>query len=147
MVQNQHDRKFCDRCQRNVFPARPKPNFILILSLFILIIPGLIYLIIYGLKPQNRCPICSSVVSYQINYHYPPFRDGDPNSYDPTLIGGTVIRSETTIMDPEGVFVDFIPPRKNSPLLPPSPREYCNFCGNEFHDVHAEKCPNCGTSR
>ena len=106
MVQNQHDRKLCAKCQRNVFPVRPKPDMIFIILLFILVIPGLIYLIIYGLKPQDRCPICYSQVSDSIDYHHPPFRNGDPNSFDPTLIGGTVIRSESTILNPEGDYVD-----------------------------------------
>jgi hypothetical protein len=145
MVQNQHDRKLCTKCQRNVFPVRPKPDMIFIILLFVLVIPGLIYLIIYGLKPQDRCPICYSQVSNSIDYQFPPFRNGDPNSYDPSLIGGTVIRSESTIMNPEGDYVDYVPPKK--PIQLPKPREYCKFCGVEIQDLNTDKCANCGTSR
>ena len=145
MVQNQLDRRLCDKCQRNVFPVRDKPNMIALILLFVLVIPGIIYLIIYGLQPENRCPICYSVVADTINYHYPPFRNGDPNSYDPTLIGGTVIRSESTILNPEGDYKEYIPPKQ--PILPPKPREYCKFCGVELQDPNTDKCSNCGTSR
>jgi len=146
MVQNQLNRKFCTKCQRNVFPVRPKPDMAFLILLFVLIIPGIIYLIIYGLRPENRCPICYTIVSDTIDYHYPPFRNGDPNSYDPSLIGETVIRSEATILNPEGDFVDYIPPELPS-QAPPSPREYCKFCGAEFVNSNSVKCTNCGTSR
>ncbi|MBN2156545.1 MAG: hypothetical protein JW776_10925 [Candidatus Lokiarchaeota archaeon] len=145
MVQNQQDRKFCVKCQRNVFPTRDKPEMALLILLFIFVIPGLIYLIFYGFKPKNRCPICYSVVSDKIDYHYPPFRNGDPDSYDPSLIGGTVIRTESTIMNPEGDFLKYIPPVEQ--ISPPIPREYCKYCGMEFQDPTVAKCPNCGTSR
>ena len=147
MVQNQHDRKFCTKCQRNVFPVRPKPDMAFLILLFILVIPGLIYLIIYGLKPENKCPICYTTVSNTIDYHYPPFRNGDPNSYDQTLIGGTVIRSEPTIMNPEGEYLEYIPPVEKKVEQIPKPRVYCKFCGSELADNNTEKCLNCGTSR
>ncbi len=147
MVQNQHDRKLCEHCQRNVFPVRPKPNMVLLILLFIFVIPGLIYLIIYGLTEENRCPICYSEVSDMISYHHPPFRNGDPNSYDPSLIGGKVIRSEPTIMDPEGEYVEYVPPVEKKTQNLPKPRVYCKFCGIELSDLDTEKCPNCGTSR
>ena len=146
MVQNQNDRKFCTKCLRNVYPVRPKPDMVFLILLFILVIPGLIYLIFYGFKPENRCPICYTKVSDTIDYNYHPFRDGDPNSFDSSLIGGTVIRSESTILNPEGDYVEFIPPEQTSQALP-KPREYCKFCGTEFSDSNSEKCSNCGTSR
>jgi hypothetical protein len=118
---------------------------IFLILLFILVIPGIIYLIIYGLKPEDRCPICYKNVTNTINYHYPPFRNGDPNSYDPTLIGGSVIRSESTILNPEGNYVDYFPPKNSHPHS--KSREYCKFCGNEIQDLNTDKCPNCGTSR
>ena len=145
MVQNQHDRRLCTKCQRNVFPVRPKPDMIFIILLFVLVIPGLIYLIIYGLKPEDRCRICYSQVSDTINYHYPPFHNGDPNSFDASLIGGTVIRSESTILNPEGDYVEYMPPNKTN--QPSRPREYCKFCGVEVQDPNTSKCANCGTSR
>ncbi len=145
MVQNQHDRKLCTKCKTNVFPTREKPEMVFLILLFILIIPGIIYLIIYGLKPKNRCPICYSVVSDSIDYHYPPFRDGNPDSFDASLIGGTVIRSEPTIMNPEGDFLDYQPPEQQS--VSPEQHVYCKFCGEEIEDLKEEKCSNCGTIR
>jgi hypothetical protein len=147
MVQNQHDRKLCTKCQRNVFPVRPKPNMAFLILLFILVVPGIIYLIFYGLKPKIYCPICYSKVSETIDYHYPPFRNGDPNSFDPKLIGGTVIRTEPTIMNPEGEFVDYVDPPEKLEKNISTPRTYCKFCGIELQDPNIEKCPNCGTSR
>jgi len=145
MVQNPHDRKLCMKCKRNVFPAREKPEMVLLILLFILVIPGLIYLILYGLKPKNCCPICYSVVSDTIDYHYPPFRNGDPNSYDPSLIGGTVIRTESTFLNPEGDFVGYLPPEEKKLLQ--EHLEYCRYCGMEFQDPTIKKCVNCGTAR
>ena len=145
MTQNQYDRKLCPKCKRNVFPTREKPDMAFLILLFVLIIPGIIYLIIYGLKPKNKCPICYSIVTDSIDYHYPPFRDGNPDSYDPSLIGGTVIRSEPTIMNPEGDFLDYRPPQH--PSESPKQHLYCKFCGMEYKDPNAKKCSNCGTSR
>ena len=147
MVQNQHDRKLCVHCQRNVFPVRPKPNMALLVLLFIFVIPGLIYLIIYGLTEETKCPICYNEVSERISYYHPPFRNGDPNSYDSSLIGGKVIRSEPTIMNPEGDYIDYIPPMDKQKEQVPKSREYCKFCGTELFDSEFEKCPNCGTTR
>ena len=145
MVQNQHDRKLCAQCKRNVFPTREKPDMAFLILLFILVIPGIIYLIIYGLKPKNRCPICYSLVADSIDYHYPPFRDGNPDSFDSSLIGGTVIRTEPTIMNPEGDFIGYHPPQQHSDSA--KQHVYCKFCGMEFEDPKAEKCANCGTFR
>ena len=145
MVQNQHDRKLCITCQRNVFPTREKPEMALLIFLFILVIPGLIYLIIYGLKPKNRCPICNSIVTETIDYHYPPFRNGDPKSYDPSLIGGTVIRTESTFLNPEGDYVEYFPPVEKQPTQ--ISHEYCSYCGMEFQNPSIKKCINCGTTR
>ena len=147
MVQNQQDRKLCMNCQRNVFPVRPKPNMALLILLFIFIVPGLIYLIFYGLIKETKCPICYNEVSDSISYHHPPFRNGNPNSYDPNLIGGKVIRSEPTIMNPEGDYIEYIPPEEKPNQQKPKPREYCKFCGSEITDPNIENCSNCGTSR
>ena len=118
---------------------------VLLVLLFFFVIPGLIYLLIYGLQPEDRCPICYTKVSSTIDYNYPPFHNGDPNSFDASLIGGTVIRTEPTITNPEGDFVEYISPKESS--NEPKMRIYCKFCGVEFKDPNADKCWNCGTPR
>ncbi|MHA1341415.1 MAG: zinc-ribbon domain-containing protein [Promethearchaeota archaeon] len=159
-MQNQLDRKFCPRCQRNVFAVRPKINVIAVaIGLFIFFLPGIIYFIYYGMKKKDRCPICYSKVG-PIDYNYPPFR-GTPESFDPSLIYvGKVVRTEPTMDDPEGDFVSIIPDNNinissnlqqqpNINVIPaqtgPSniPYQFCQFCGAKINQK-VKFCPQCG---
>jgi len=113
MVQNQYDRRMCYRCQRNVFPVRPKPNFILLALAFIFVVPFLIYLIYYGSLQKSKCPICFSCVG-AIDYKHPPFK-GTPDSYDPSLVAsGKVVRINEETVNPEGDFFEYIPDSQKS---------------------------------
>ena len=144
MVQNQHDRRLCDRCQRNVFPVRPKPNFILLALAFIFVIPFLIYLIYYGSLQKSKCPICFSSVG-TIDYKHPPFK-GTPDSYDPSLIAsGKVVRINEETFSPEGDFLEYIPDSPKSEYeSTPAPYNFCKKCGDKV-DTDGKYCANCGT--
>ena len=146
MVQNQHERRMCYRCQRNVFPVRPKPNFILLVFSFFLGIPFLIYIIYYGSLQKSKCPICFSNVG-PIDYKHPPFK-GTPDSFEPSLIAsGKVVRVNEEGFNPEGDFLEFIPndqkPVYESKSIP-APYNFCKKCGEKI-DVDGNFCANCGT--
>jgi len=141
MNQNQLDRKFCNRCQRNVFPKRPKPDYLLLfLSLFTCF---LIFLVYYAFKSKDSCPICYSKVG-MINFDYPPFK-GTPESYDPNLIStGSVVRTEETIFEPEGDFVTFIPaPHNSGGDTDTLEQKFCKSCGSKI-GLEMKFCTRCG---
>lgn len=145
MVQNQHNRKLCPNCQRNVFATRPPPNIIFLVLFF----P--IYIIYYGLLPKNKCPICYKSV-LPIDYNYPPFH-GTPDSYDPSLLpSGSVIREESTFSKPEGNFLAYKPNQnisnedpknQNLPNLEKK-QQFCMYCGVEIK-IGAKFCHKCGS--
>lgn len=141
MVQNQLERRLCNKCSRNVFPTRPKPNYILLfISIFSFFIPYLIY---YAMKPREYCPICYSKVG-MINFNYPPFK-GTPESYDPNLISsGYVVRSEESVFEPEGEFIVYIPNQTPPEEIEPKTDQlFCKSCGNKLN-LSAKFCPKCG---
>ena len=75
-------------------------------------------------------------------------KNGDPNSYDPSLIGGTVIRSEPEILNPEGNFMEYIPPKPSISETPSvKPTVYCKYCGVILENPSVQKCPSCGSSQ
>jgi hypothetical protein len=154
MIQNQSDRKFCPRCQRNVFPARPPPNMI---ALFLL---EPFYIIYYGLISKDKCPICYNTV-LPIDYNYPPFH-GTPDSYDPSLLPtGSVVREQATFDKPEGDFIQYTPdsipsnsnfqnqvsqvsdPHSNQGLNEGITKKFCMFCGVSIKEG-AKFCHKCG---
>jgi hypothetical protein len=149
MVQNQADRRMCVHCQRNVFPARQKPNIIAIIICAILVLPLIIYLIYYASLEQDRCPICYNRVT-TIDYNYPPFR-GTLESYDPSLINvGGVIRTQESLLDPEGTYIETIPdviePIPNNDLKPeenPIQKMFCPQCGTQIL-TSVKFCTACG---
>jgi len=115
---------------------------------FMFVVPGIIYLIYYGLKRKNCCPICYSKVK-PIDYNYPPFK-GTPDSYDPSLIYvGKIVRTESTFENPEGDFVAVIPDNQESFKQQSNSsysliQNFCKLCGSKL-EYNMKFCPFCGS--
>ncbi|MFX1371464.1 MAG: hypothetical protein ACFFCE_06350 [Promethearchaeota archaeon] len=107
-VQDPNDMMFCSQCKMNVYPSRPKFNIVLfvvlaIIMLFVFTTITLIsmsffsefllfiffmwgfliinpYLVYFGLRRKQNCPLCFKKASEK-NLEYKPFGEKEPEIY------------------------------------------------------------------
>lgn len=132
-------RKYCNSCNTAVKPVRPEFNGCLCCLLLFTAFGWLIYLVIYILLPEDRCPFCNRQVVH-INHREQQHKPPSPRASSQLQEN----RHKEPYIRTDVAYSENAPPNwEEKPSEKKPTTVYCPYCGTSI-SAEAKHCTACG---